>query len=76
MLAVTVFSPSAVEADWMSTAVFLRGAPLAKELARRFPGTRFYLFEAAPPPARYRLQVIPAAGESEAPDLQSPREML
>ncbi len=76
MLAVTVFAPSALEADWMSTAVFLRGAPLAKELARRCPGTRFYLFEAAPPPARYHLQVIPAAGESEASNLQSPREML
>ena len=76
MLAVTVFSPSAVEADWMSTAGFLRGAPLAEKLARLRPGTRFYLFEAAPPPARYRLQVIPAAGESEAGDLQSPPEML
>ncbi len=76
LLAVTVFAPSALEADWMSTAVFLRGAPLAEKLARRHPGTCFYLFEAAPPPERYRMRVIPAAGESEAGDLQSPPEML
>ena len=48
MLAVTVFAPSALEADWMSTAVFLRGAALAEKLAQLRPGTRFYFISLKP----------------------------
>ena len=36
--AVTVLAPSALEADWMSTAVFICGGSLAEELEAKFPG--------------------------------------
>lgn len=35
--AVTVLAPSALAADWMSTAVFICGEPLAEELEEKFP---------------------------------------
>ncbi len=36
--AVTVIAPAALQADWMSTAVFICGEPLAERLEEDFPG--------------------------------------
>ena len=60
-LAVTVFAPGAAEADWMSTAVFLRGRELAGKLHRLHPGTRFLLFEYGTRPREFLLTVVPPA---------------
>ena len=38
---VTACAPDAVTADWLSSAVFLRGGALAAELRRKLPGTEF-----------------------------------
>lgn len=41
--AVTVLAPSALEADWMSTAVFICGEPLAEELEAKLPGVEILI---------------------------------
>ena len=61
ILAVTVIAPEAATADWMSTAVFLRGAGLAQKLHRRHPDVRFLIFEYGTRPGEYRLTLVPAA---------------
>ena len=38
---VTVTAPEAVTADWLSSAVYLRGGTLAEKLRRELPGTSF-----------------------------------
>ena len=38
---VTASAPDAVSADWLSSAVFLRGGKLAEELRRQLPGVEF-----------------------------------
>lgn len=60
-LAVTVIAPEAATADWMSTAVFLRGGELAAKLHRRHPGIRFLIFEYGTRPGEYRLAEVPAS---------------
>ena len=47
-LAVTVISPLAVRADWMSTAIFIRGAELARKLVKKYPGTTAFIYTALP----------------------------
>lgn len=43
-LAVTVITPLALDADWMSTAVFIRGKSLAEKITRMYPGTTVYIY--------------------------------
>lgn len=43
-LAVTVITPLAVRADWMSTAIFIRGAELARELVKKYPHTTVFIY--------------------------------
>ena len=43
-LAVTVMTDSAPDADWMSTAVFIRGKELAEKLVKKYPGTTVYIY--------------------------------
>ena len=43
MLAVTVIAPSAGQADWMSTAVFVGGEAIGRRLTERYPDTRMLL---------------------------------
>ena len=60
VLAVTVEAASACEADWLSTAIFLRGARLAEEFAANHTGCRIWLFAPADAgPRSYRLTVFP-----------------
>lgn len=61
VLAVTVASSSACEADWMSTAVFLRGARLAERFAPDRAGRRIWLFTPGADGKSPRLTVFPAA---------------
>ena len=66
-LAVTVISDrGAEEADWMSTAVFLRGRELAEKLHRLHPKCRFILFEYGIRPGEYRRIVIGGSSASPA----------
>jgi len=44
-LAVTVITPLAVRADWMSTAIFIRGAELARELVKKYPHTTVFIYK-------------------------------
>lgn len=43
-LAVTVITPSALDSDWMSTAVFIRGKSLAEKIIKLYPGTTVYIY--------------------------------
>ena len=63
VLAVTVETDSACEADWMSTAVFLRGARLAERFTAARSGRRIWLFTPDTGPQTYRLTVFPAHGK-------------
>ena len=44
-LSVTAVTANAVDADWMSTAVFVRGSVLAQNLIKNYPGTEFYIYK-------------------------------
>ena len=57
ILAVTVFTPSAADSDWMSTAVFLRGKSLAEKLVKKYPATTIYIYYELPENS-YRCEVI------------------
>jgi len=46
MLAVTVITPRAVDSDGLTTAIFIRGEPLARRACADIPGTRALLIHA------------------------------
>lgn len=41
--AVTAIAPLALQADWISTAVFICGEPLAERLEEKLPGTEILI---------------------------------
>lgn len=45
MLSVTVLTPSALDADILSTSVFIKGAELAERLCRELPGTQILIID-------------------------------
>jgi len=45
VISVTVVAPSGINADALSTAAFVLGKKRAEELAKQFPGTKFYIQE-------------------------------
>ena len=57
-LSVTVATGNAVTADWMSTAVFVRGTVLAHELVKKYPDTEFYICIADDSKRGYRVVSI------------------
>lgn len=69
-LAVTVITESALHADWMSTAIFIRGKHSAEKIVKEFPGTVVYLYYPGCESGKIKVEIIrkeKSNDESEKP---------